>query len=117
MAYMSTVSDYPAKACVYDLEIGSVDVFKCLISEMLDALGEEYTKKFMDKLKNKYKVKEEDFMLMFSAIYCIRDRTKKEKEFYGKHVENWLENDREKFEKTIWTVADQDLGRLIIKKL
>ena len=117
IACMSLVCEYTARQCVYGLLLGFIEAFKWPVREMLTELGKAYTKQFLNNLVKRYGVSEEDCMLMYSAIYTLGNRTKKETEFYYSYIEQWMSCDKAHYRETIMTVADQDIGKKIIKKL
>lgn len=119
VCYMSKLNEFMARSLVYAIMAGYPDYFREPLKYMLEIWGLEYTRKFLDDMVERYQVNEVDVIEMYSIGYVLPWRTKLETQLYEGYVNNWIENDWEKYLDIITKMKDRggDLGKKVYKKV
>lgn len=115
LCYLSKVSTFTERLCVYGMRIGYIDIVKEPVKEMMKCISVDYARSFLENTILKYNLSNEDVMQMYSSIYSIR-KTKLEAEFYLSYIQEWLKNDRNEYMKAVNNIS-ADMRRKILKKL
>lgn len=115
LCYLSEVSTFTERVCVYGMKKGYVDIVKEPVKEMMSRIGVHYAHYFLKNTIIKYNLSNEDVMQMYSAIYSSR-KTKLEAEFYLSYIQEWIENDKDEYMNAINNISS-DMRRKILKKL
>lgn len=116
IAYMSKVSEFPARLCVYGLKKGYIELFKDTLQPMLKELGIEYTRSFIDQLLIRYDMADADFMAMASVIYAGPAKQALETKLYREYIDAWIKTDRESFFTKLCSILGDDWRKKVLKK-
>ena len=118
IAKMSKYNEYMARSVVYDMKLSYPEHFRYPVRAMLDLWGLEYTRKFLEDVVERYHVDEAYVMEMYSVGYALPWRTKLETQLYESYINDWVENDWEKYLDVMTKTKDcWDLGKKAYKKI
>ena len=115
LCYLSMVSVFAERVCVYGMRKGYVDLVKEPVKEMMSEIGTYYADYFLKHTIIKYNISNKDVMQMYSVIYSIR-KTKQENEFYLTFIQEWIKNSKDEYIKAINDIS-KDAGKKVLKKL
>lgn len=116
ICYISKVSQFPARICVYGMIRGYIELFKNTLQNILAEFGIDYARTFIDQLVKRYGVADADVMAMVSVIYTGSARTKLETQLYREYIEEWRSSNRDYFISEITSVLGGDWRKKVLKK-
>lgn len=97
LCYLSRVSTFTERVCVYAIHIGNVNLMKGILDEMISNIGIDDTKTFLQHMVETYHISMEAYMQMISSIYAI-SRKKATKTFLSEFVKGWIQDHKEQYD-------------------
>lgn len=117
ICYISKVSEFPARLCVYGMARGYIELFKDTLQQILAEFGIDYARNFINQLVCRYQVPESDLMVMASVIYAGPAKQKLEVQLYREYIDGWVNRDRAGFLASLSaTLGGKDWHGKVLKK-
>lgn len=114
LCYLSKVSTFTERVCVYSIYIGNVDLIKGILEEMIIQIGIDDTKTFIKHMVETYHISMEAYMQMLSSIYAV-SRKKVTQSFLSEYIEDWIKNYKEEYSCAINKLSYDMRKKLLIK--
>lgn len=115
LCYLSSVSIFTERVCVYAIHIGNVDLVKGILDEMISQIGIDDTKTFLQHMVKTYFISMEAYMQMISSIYAI-SRKKATKTFLSEFIKGWIQDYKEQYDCAINKLST-DMRQRVLRKM
>lgn len=96
LCYLSRVSTFTERVCVYAIHIGNVDLMKGIFDEMISQIGIDDIKTFLQHMVETYHISMEAYMQMISSMYVV-SRKKVTQTFLSEYIQEWIKNYKEQY--------------------
>lgn len=117
ICYISKVSEFPARLCVYGMMKGYIELFKNTLQHIVTEFGIDYARNFINQLVERYNVPDANLMAMVSVIYAGPAKQKAETQLYREYIEGWVNENKDNFLAEISSVLGGDWHKKVLKKL
>lgn len=116
ICYISKVSQFSARLCVYGMVKGYIELFKDTLQNIITEFGVDYARNFIDQSAARYDVADSYLMAMVSVIYAGPAKTKLETQLYREYIDKWSNSNRDYFMTEIGTVLGVDWHKKVLRK-